>query len=149
MSAHEVTGWRDEEISRRHRMYGMNVPAVDVDFALVEYDMSEPKLIVDYKRGLGRDVQLDASLRALGRLYSATGAQLPAYVVRYELGPWRFTVTPVNVAAMVQATELGVDVHPHVMAEADYVERLLYGARGRQLGKVDRLRLAQLAGGAA
>jgi hypothetical protein len=149
VSAGEVTGWRDEEISRRHRLYGMNVPAVDVDFALVEYDMSEPKLIVDYKRGLERDVQLDASLRALGRLYSATGAQLPAYVVRYDVNPWRYTVAPVNASAIVQAGQLGVATHPHVLDEATYVERLLYGARGRQLGKVDRLRLAQLTGGAA
>lgn len=144
MSAHESTGWRDQRISRRHRMYGLNVPAVDVDFALVEYDMAEPKLIVDYKLGLSKPVQLDASLRALGRLYSERGHQLPAYVVRYDVDPWRFTVSPVNAAAHLQAADLAVDVHPVVLDEATFVERLLYGARGRQLGRVDRLRLEQL-----
>ena len=33
----ETHGFRDESISRRHRMYGFNCPAADLDFLLVEF----------------------------------------------------------------------------------------------------------------
>jgi len=34
MTAHERTGFRDEALSRRHREWGINCPAVDVDWLL-------------------------------------------------------------------------------------------------------------------
>lgn len=34
MTAQERTGWRDEEISARHRIWGVNCPAVDLDFLM-------------------------------------------------------------------------------------------------------------------
>jgi hypothetical protein len=63
MSAEERTGWRDEELSLRHRLYwGRDCPAVDVDFMLsdapemfddnfrlVEYYHSKPKALIEYK----------------------------------------------------------------------------------------------------
>ncbi len=32
----ERTGWRDEKISQRHREWGYNCPAVDLDFEVVD-----------------------------------------------------------------------------------------------------------------
>ena len=32
----ERTGWRDEEISRRHRLYGVSCPMIDIDFLVSE-----------------------------------------------------------------------------------------------------------------
>ena len=37
----ERTGWRDEEISRRHRLWGVSCAATDIDFLLVELQHSE------------------------------------------------------------------------------------------------------------
>ena len=31
----ERTGWRDEKLSQRHRMWGWDCPAVDIDFLLL------------------------------------------------------------------------------------------------------------------
>lgn len=36
--AEERNGWRDERISKRHRQWGRDCPAVDIDFLMLEYD---------------------------------------------------------------------------------------------------------------
>lgn len=41
MSGPERTGWRDENLSRRHREWGFHCPAVDLGFLLIEYDTGE------------------------------------------------------------------------------------------------------------
>lgn len=45
----ERTGWRDEGLSRRHRKWGWNCPAVDLDFLFLEYDKGKAVAIVEYK----------------------------------------------------------------------------------------------------
>ncbi len=47
--AQERTGWRDEEISRRHRKWGVGCTATDIDFLLIEYEHNCPKAIIEYK----------------------------------------------------------------------------------------------------
>jgi hypothetical protein len=62
----ERTGWRDnrldilniglgisskwdEAISRRHRLWGNDLPAVDFDLILIEYFEQQAKAIIEYK----------------------------------------------------------------------------------------------------
>ena len=49
MSAGERSGWRDADMSRRHRRYGFDCPGVDLDFVVVEYHLALPVAIMDYK----------------------------------------------------------------------------------------------------
>lgn len=45
----ERTGWRDQEISARHRHWGFDCPAVDLDFLVVEYNHGLPVALIEYK----------------------------------------------------------------------------------------------------
>ncbi len=49
MTSSERTGWRDREISSRHRRWGFHCPGVDLDFLLIEYHRAEPVAIIEYK----------------------------------------------------------------------------------------------------
>ena len=44
----ERTGWRDEGISRRHRLWGVTCAATDIDFLLVEQNYNTPRAIVEW-----------------------------------------------------------------------------------------------------
>ncbi len=79
----ERTGWRDAWLSARHRLWGFDVPMVDVDWLVIEYDNSEPIALIDYKEHSSPRVQgpTDANSRAIAKL--ATRAGIPAYNVRY------------------------------------------------------------------
>lgn len=77
----ERTHWRDEALSERHRLWGYDCPAVDVDFLLVEYDRKEPCAIVDYKHEKLSEWHRNASSTAISRL--ATKAGIPAFVCAY------------------------------------------------------------------
>ena len=104
MTAHERTGWRDQQVSARHRRWGFNCPAVDLDFLMVEYHLGVPVAVVEYKHHLNRDgdqINLEhPTYRALGSLADATTAKpLPFLVVRYWPDTWAMRVRPVNARA--------------------------------------------------
>ena len=44
----ERSGWRDEMLSQRHRDWGFNCPAIDIDFLLIEYNSAKVKALVEY-----------------------------------------------------------------------------------------------------
>ena len=95
MSTHERTGWRDESISRRHREWGYNCPAVDLDFLVAEYNLGKPVALIEYKHEQARWPNLQhATYRALRELADIAG--LPFAVVFYRQDPWRFLVLPAN-----------------------------------------------------
>ena len=45
----ERTGWRDLRLSQRHRRWGWDCPAVDLDFLFLEYDRGKAVALVEYK----------------------------------------------------------------------------------------------------
>jgi hypothetical protein len=91
----ERTGWRDEAISKRHRMWGFNCPAVDLDFLMVEYNLGEPVGLIEYKHeGAQKPNLLHPTYRAIMKL--ADLASLPFCIVLYNNTDWWFKVTPVN-----------------------------------------------------
>lgn len=80
MSAHERHGKRDNIISEKHRRWGHNVPAVDIDFLLCEYDQAKAKALIEYRHTNGHVIK-DASIKALIDLADRAG--LPFFIVRY------------------------------------------------------------------
>ncbi len=111
MSRYERTGWRDQEISARHRAWGFNCPAVDLDFLMCEYYHGCPVAIVDYKHHRhheGRSVNVQhPSYRAMGRLHDERGKQLPLFVCRYWPDIWAVESLAVNEAAQSLSREPG------------------------------------------
>lgn len=96
MTRYERTGWRDQEISARHREWGQNVPAVDLDFILIEYNRALPVAVVDYKRNSGQSINLDhPSYKAIAVL----AGDLPFYIAFYDDKQWWFRIVPMNDAA--------------------------------------------------
>jgi len=86
----ERTGWRDGHLSERHRKWGLGVPAVDMDFLLIELDRSKPVAIIEYKLEFARlEYPSHPSYMALSKLGDA--ANLPVFVVRYaqDFSWWR------------------------------------------------------------
>ena len=126
----ERTGWRDAGISARHRVWGFNCPAVDLDFLVVEYNVGKPVGIIEYKHFRARDPVLShATYRALGALADGyKDGPLPLMVAFYWPDIWAFQVLPVNTAAK------GAFALNEVLSERDFVMRL-YRMRRRVLAK--------------
>lgn len=133
----ERTGWRDQVLSQRHRTWGFDCPALDLDFILAEYDTRVPVALIDYKHGLNwepraADRSNMAVLAELGSGYRCCtecgGRGLPSLIVKYEHGPLRFKLGPLlNAVAEARIPLAAVE---RVMGEEWFV-RLLYYLRGR------------------
>lgn len=133
----ERTGWRDLELSQRHRQWGWNCPAVDLDFLFLEYDNGKATAVVEYKN------ERAAAVNAVHPTYQAlidlgNRAQVPVFVVRYSSDFSRWLVSPMNRHArehMQSAT---------AMSEAQYVA-FLYRVRGRDVpsGLIEKLMSVQ------
>jgi len=132
MSAQERSNWRDEALSARHRLYGADCPALDLDLLLVEFDRGIPCGIIEYKHEAAMPVDLQhPSYRALAAL--ADASRIPFCIVFYA-SPWVFTVYPANTYASEWFTS------GEVLTELRFVERL-YRIRGRDLPPSLQVRL--------
>ena len=120
----ERSGWRDRELSQRHRRWGWNCPAMDIDF--LEFHAGEPVALIECKLEHARPWDLAAkAAQAFVRL--ADRAALPAfYVVRAADFSW-WRVQALNDHAR---DRLGVDLR--VLSEPEFVS-LLYALRGLNL----------------
>ena len=91
----ERTGWRDQAISARHRKWGVNCPAVDLDFLMIEYNSGKPCVLVEYKHFKAQHLNLNhPTYRALSAL--ADSGNLPFIIAYYWPLCWAFRVLPVN-----------------------------------------------------
>lgn len=125
----ERTHWRDMALSSRHRTWGWDCPAVDIDFLLVEYNHGHPMALVEYKHQLAKKADVThPSYRALIEL--ANRAELPLFVVSYELDQGRFTPQALN--------PLAINLLPQTqtMQEKEYVD-FLYALRKRSRPTAD------------
>lgn len=96
----ESTNWRDDEISQRHRRWGVNCPATDLDLLLVEYNFGKPCALVEYKHKKVETVNLgEATYKALSDLADNYKTPLPFLVAFYDPADWSFRVLPVNDSA--------------------------------------------------
>ena len=115
----ERTAWRDQQISARHRHWGFDCPAVDLDFLVVEYNVGKPVALIEYKHYLARPPRLNhATYRALTALADGYSEPLPFLVAFYWPDIWAFRTTPVNDKAR---SEFRAE---EVLCEREYVRRL-------------------------
>ena len=136
----ESTGWRDLDLPLRHRTWGDDVPAVDLDFVALEYNYLVPVALIDYKSGFSyaesaRDRANFAALSKLASFYDgprsegpapADGRGIPFIVVPYERRPWRFKIQPRNDVAHEILPLAATNTE---LSEERYV-RFLYWLRG-------------------
>ena len=124
MSKNERTRWRDLRLNDRHRLWGTDSPAVDIDHFL-EFDGGHPAILVEYKNELAEEPNpKHPSYQALIELADRAG--LPILFVRYASDFSWWLVTPWNSQAKKWLNE------QTKMGEVDYV-RLLYKIRGRRV----------------
>lgn len=115
----ERTGWRDEKISARHREWGYNCPAVDLDFLVVEYNLGKPVALIEYKHeGAMMPNFNHPTYRAIREL--ANMSNLPFMVVFYNNESWWFRVYPQNDHSKKIYREATL------LTEKRYVESLYY-----------------------
>ncbi len=137
-------GWRDQEISLRHREWGYNCPAVDLDFVVAEYNHAKPVAIVEYKHIAAELPSLDSdpTLKALVALADGYRARaLPCLIAVYDPAHWSFRVFPLNAAAR----EHYAHVNGTVLTERRFV-RSLYLLRKDVLTDEDTEAIGRLNG---
>jgi hypothetical protein len=126
----EKHAYRDEDISRRHRMWGFNCPAADLDFVMVEYNIGKPVALVEYKYYLHKITDFNhptyRAIRCLADEYKS--GPLPFIVSLYSRDDWSFRVYCVN-----EAAEKHFCSGEH-LSELEYVQRL-YRMRRQALAK--------------
>lgn len=137
-TAKERTGWRDERISQRHRLWGVECKATDIDFLLLEYSNDfgkiTPAAIIEYKHEYAPPQMLNncqyLALKTLG-----DKADLPIFAVRYNDSFTQFLVVPVNKYATSTIRER------QQMTEKEYVNFLfcLRGYNGAPKDILDKL----------
>ncbi|MGB9663237.1 MAG: hypothetical protein ACPL5F_14720 [Moorellaceae bacterium] len=119
----ERTFKRDLGILLRHRAYGFDCPAVDLDWVL-EFDSGEPCALIEFKHERANLKNTSKSTyHALGRLGDRAG--LPAFVVVYAGDYSTFIVAPLNTIAKK------VFPKPRKLTETEYVT-FLYALRKRR-----------------
>lgn len=122
----ERTGWRCQKISERHRVWGYNCPAVDLDFVVAEYNYGKPVALVEYKEQTAREPKLThptyKALSALADGYEA--GPLPFIVAFYNPECWCFRVIPVNARAReYYAHVAGIDIPEQRFVRSLYLLR--------------------------
>lgn len=118
----EKYGFRDLGLSDRHRKWGWDCPAVDLDFLFLEYDKGKAVALVEYKH------ENAPPQHATHPTYQAmvdlgTRAGVPVFANRYKGDYSRWKVVPLNDIAkklLPKRTE---------MTEKEWIE-FLYHIRG-------------------
>jgi hypothetical protein len=121
----ERSGWRDMELSHRHRRWGWDCPAVDLDFLFLEYDKGQPVALVEYKHeNAAPQYACHPTYQAMINL--GTRASVPVFACRYAADFTSWTAVPLNIFAR------NLLPHRQVMTEREWVT-FLYHIRGYEL----------------
>jgi len=138
----ERTGWRCEAISRRHREWGYNCPAVDLDFVVAEYNHGKPVALIEYKEKRAQPPDaLHPTYQALIALADGYKAgSIPCLIAVYCAEHWWFQVYPLNDSARRHYQHLKADER---ITEQRFV-RSLYLLRQKTLTQEDEWAIAQL-----
>ena len=137
----ERTGWRDESISQRHREWGFDCPAQDIDFLLIEYDKCVVKALFEYKNEhAGKQTRSKPQYKALIDL--GNRASIPVFNVRYSDDLSEYIVTALNELAEEKLPD-GIRKPPRVlMDELGYVT-FLYKLRDREIPEWLKMRIEE------
>jgi len=118
----ERSNWRDLRLSKRHRNWGWDCPAVDLDFLFLEYDRGKAVALVEYKNEHAETQYTShPTYRALIDLGNRAG--IPVFANRYSDDFSVFIITPLNQKAKELLPER------IKMTEEEWV-RFLYKIRG-------------------
>lgn len=118
----EKLGYRDLDLNDRHRLWGWNCPAVDIDLLFIEYNAGIPVALVEYKHENCKAIQSShPSYKAM--IYLADCAKIPMIACQYsaDFSTWR--PIPLNDHARQYLPE------KKPLTERQWVE-LLYTIRG-------------------
>ena len=116
----------------RHRAWGFNCPAIDIDFLMVEFHTGKPVAIIDYKRYTGSIKNLNQkSIDAISTL--ANNSNIPFFVVFYWDDVWAFQITAINNIAKNISLQHKID-EDKILTEQQYVY-FLYKLRNIKLTK--------------
>lgn len=111
-----------DPISRRHRRYGADLTAVDLDFLL--YKGEQPIALFEYKLGLDRALPPGERRSTYAVSNLATLAGIPFFLVKYDAETWTFKVESSN------APGRGL-VPRDLLSEAEWID-FLYSLRGER-----------------
>lgn len=123
----ERTGWRDRNLSERHRKWGWDCPAVDLDFLFLEYDKGKASAIVEYKNEHAQP-QFACHPTYQAMIDLGNRAKLPVIACRYTDDFKSWTVTALNDYAKEHIP------YRVTLNEKQWV-RLLYRIRGYDVPK--------------
>lgn len=133
----ERSSWRDLSLSRRHREWGIDCPATDID-CLVEIARGVPAALVEYKKAGADIVRSYQSWKALYLL--ADRARLPFFLVRYSCDPWRFSIATANSIGWDAVSRItGLKTLREVEFDELAYVRFLYSIRERNPDMADAL----------
>jgi len=118
----ERSGWRDLELSHRHRKWGWDCPAVDLDCLFLEYDKGQPTAIIEYKNEKAAP-QFASHPTYQAMINLGTRASIPVFAARYKTDFSTFAVVPLNNIAKSRLPER------KEMTEREWVT-FLYELRG-------------------
>lgn len=121
----ERSGWRDQNLSGRHRQWGWNCPAVDLDFLFLEYDKGKAVALVEYKHE-NAEPQKAAHPTYQALIDLGTRASVPVFACRYADDFSWFKIVPLNEFAKGWLPER------QTMNEAEWVS-FLYLIRGYKI----------------
>lgn len=127
MAREERYGTRHDGLTARHRAWGDDCPATDLDLLLIEYDQRKAVAIIDYKEGFDRPLTVSEKASLAAQRDLADRAGLPFFIVRYRLADWTFVIAAENERARLAVNEAWLGVR---VSERNYV-RFLYHLRGR------------------
>lgn len=118
-----------DSISRRHRDWGWDCPATNLDCLMYEYNDHQPVVLLDYKCKLPnvRD-RVISSTKAIRNL--AIKANIPFFVVYYNNIAWSFQLDPIG--AQAESTMRSVFEPLQTISELQFVS-FLYGLRKQPL----------------
>jgi hypothetical protein len=114
-------------LSERHRRWGWDCPAVDLDFLFLEYDRGKAVALVEYKHeNAPPQYRTHPTYQAMIDLGNRAG--IPVLACRYAADFSWFRITPLNSRAK-----------EHVVGQCDMTEKqwvtLLYKIRGYDVPK--------------
>jgi len=118
----ERSGWRDLSLNERHRKWGWDCPAVDLDFLFLEYDKGQPVAIVEYKHEKA-SLQYASHPTYQAMINLGTRANIPVFAVRYSNDFSSWNVIPLNEISKTKVPERTC------MTEREWVT-FLYKLRG-------------------
>lgn len=121
----ERTGGGKVRLSKWHRAWGWDCPALGIQRLMLEYDRGKAAALVEYRHERTPRLRLShPSVRAIGDLADRAG--IPAFIVRYADDFSWWYPTPLNVRGRALFPK-----RRH-LTEEEWVE-LLYRCRGRGL----------------